>query len=100
MRNFLRRTRHIDAMKEANIAHGDIAIIQPQQLVENGEIAAVVIADQSTAISLKIVERTSTALTLKAANPNYRNLVFWWASADRVSIIGKYVGLIRRLGAD
>jgi len=86
-----------DSMTGANIADGDIAIVRPQQQVKNGEIAAVLVADLLTEATLKIVGRTKTALTLKSANPKYRSLIFRWKGRERVTIIGKYVGLIRRV---
>jgi repressor LexA len=85
-----------DSMIGANIADGDIAIVRPQQQVNNGEIAAVLVEDLLTEATLKIVHRTKTALTLKSANPKYRSLVFRYGGCERVSIIGKYVGIIRR----
>ncbi|MGD9368626.1 MAG: transcriptional repressor LexA [Desulfobacteraceae bacterium] len=85
-----------DSMIGANIADGDIAIIRPQRQVNNGEIAAVLVEDLLTEATLKIVQLTKTALTLKAANPKYRSLVFRYSSRERVSIIGKYVGIVRR----
>ena len=86
-----------DSMIGANIADGDIAIIRPQQQVNNGEIAAVLVEDLLTEATLKIVQRTKTALTLKSANLKYRSLVFRYSGRQRVSIIGKYVGILRRV---
>ncbi len=85
------------SMIRAHIASGDIAIIRPQQQVENGEIAAVLVQGLLTEATLKIIRRTKTRLTLKPANPKYRSLVFKGADRERVSIIGKYVGVIRRV---
>ena len=81
----------------ANIADGDIAIIRPQRRMNNGDIAAVLVEDLLTEAALKIVRRTKTALTLKSANPKYRSLVFRYSGRERVSIIGKYVGIVRRV---
>jgi repressor LexA len=86
-----------DSMTGVNIADGDIAIIRPQRRVNNGEIAAVRVEDLLTEAALKIVQRTGTALTLKAANPKYRSMVFRYGGRRRVSIIGKYVGIVRRV---
>jgi repressor LexA len=86
-----------DSMIGAHIADGDIAIIRPQQQVKNGEIAAVLVEDLLTEATLKIVQLSPTALTLKAANPRYRSLIFRWRGRERVSIIGKYVGIVRRV---
>lgn len=85
-----------DSMIGANIADGDIAIIRPQRKVANGAIAAVLVEDLLTEATLKIVRRTKTALTLKAANPRYRTMVFRYNGRKRVSIIGKFMGIIRR----
>jgi repressor LexA len=85
-----------DSMIGVHIADGDIAVIRPQRQVDNGEIAAVLVEDLLTEATLKIVHRTKTALTLKSANPKYRSLVFRYSGCDRVSIIGKYVGIVRR----
>jgi len=85
-----------DSMIGAHIADGDIAIIRPQQHVANGDIAAVLVEDLLTEATLKIVQRTGTALTLKAANPAYRSLVFRYGGRKRVSIIGKFMGIVRR----
>ena len=85
-----------DSMIGANIQDGDIAIIRPQRRVKNGTIAAVLVEDLLTEATLKVVQRTKTALTLKAANPAYRSMVFRYGGRKRVSIVGKLVGVIRR----
>lgn len=85
-----------DSMIGANIADGDIAIIQPRSRVKNGEIAAVLVEDVLTEATLKIVQLTHSSLTLKSANPKYRSMIFRWRGRERVTIIGKYVGIIRR----
>jgi repressor LexA len=86
-----------DSMTGMHIADGDIAVIRPQKVVKDGEIAAVLVEDLLTEATLKIVRRTKTALTLKSANPKYRSLVFRYGGRKRVSIIGKFVGVIRRV---
>lgn len=87
---------HGDSMLGAHIADGDVAIIRPQSKVENGEIAAVLVEDVLTEATLKIVQLSNTALTLKSANPKYRSMVFRWRGRERVRILGKFVGIIRR----
>jgi repressor LexA len=86
-----------DSMIGVNIADGDIAIIRPQRQVSNGEIAAVLVEDLLPEATLKIVYRTKTALTLKSANPKHRSMVFRYSGRKRVSIIGRYVGIVRCL---
>jgi repressor LexA len=88
---------HGDSMIGVHIADGDIAIIRPQRQVNNGEIAAVLVEDLLPEAALKIVYRSKTALTLKSANPKYRTMVFRYSGRERVSIIGRYVGIVRCL---
>lgn len=85
-----------DSMTGVHIVDGDIAIIRPQPQVENDEIAAVVVQDMFAEATLKIVRRTPASLILKSANPAYRNLIFRGGGQKRVSILGKYVGVVRR----
>lgn len=84
-----------DSMTGAHIQDGDLAVIRPQADVENGEIAAVMIAGILPEATLKIVRKTSYTLELLAANLDYPPLVFAGAERARVRIVGKYVGLIR-----
>jgi repressor LexA len=86
-----------DSMIGVNIADGDIAVIRPQRQVNNGDIAAVLVEDLLPEATLKIVYRTKTALTLRPANPKHRSMVFRYSGRKRVSIIGRYVGIVRCL---
>jgi repressor LexA len=85
-----------DSMIDAHILDGDLAIIRPQQRVDSGTIAAVLVQDMLAEATLKIVRYTRVALSLEAANPNYAALVFKGPQRKRVSILGKYVGIVRR----
>ncbi len=84
-----------DSMIEAHILDGDLAIIRPQQRVENGEIAAVMVEGLLPEATLKIVRRSRAVLSLEAANVAYEPLVFKGPQRKRVVILGKYVGIVR-----
>lgn len=86
-----------DSMVDAHILDGDIAIIRPQKRVETGEIAAVIVQDLLPEATLKRVRRTKTALILESANPAYDPLVFKGPWRKQVTILGKYVGVVRRV---
>lgn len=86
-----------DSMIDEHIADGDIAVIRPQKQVENGEIAAVTIRDLLQEATLKRVKRTRTELVLEAANPVYPPLVFKGPQRKKVSVLGRLVGVIRRV---
>ncbi|GAB6909676.1 LexA repressor [Desulfosarcina cetonica] len=87
-----------DSMIEAHIMDGDLAIIRPQPRVDSGTIAAVLVQDLLTETTLKIVRYTRAVLTLEPANPVYAPLVFKGPQRSRVRVLGKYVGLIRKIG--
>lgn len=81
-----------DSMIGAGINNGDIAIIQRQDYVENGEIAAVLIEQEAT---LKRVCLSSNSLILKADNPEFEDLKFTAVKSDFIQILGRYQGIIR-----
>lgn len=85
-----------DSMIEAHILDGDIAVIRIQQRVEQGQIAAVMVQDVLSEVTLKIVRRTRYVLTLEPANPAYRPMEFKNKDRARVKILGKLAGVVRR----
>ena len=87
-----------DSMIEAHIMDGDLAIIRPQPQVDSGTIAAVLIRDLLPEATLKIVRYTRSVLTLEPANPAYAPMVFKGPQRARVRVLGKYVGIIRKIG--
>ena len=72
-----------DSMIDAHIMDGDIAVIRPQQWVESGGIAAVLVRDLLTEATLKIVRRKGRELRLEPANRRYR------ATANRRLPVGE-----------
>jgi repressor LexA len=84
-----------DSMKDVGILHGDITVVNRQQDVTDGEIAAVLLEDDAT---LKFVHRRNGAVVLRGANPAFRDIVIRRDDARALRILGKYVGLIRNHG--
>jgi repressor LexA len=80
-----------DSMINAGIFDGDLVIIRQQPIVENGEIAAVIIEGEAT---LKRFIKKSDYIILRAENPVYGDMVFF--SKTEVWVVGKMVGLIRK----
>lgn len=79
-----------DSMINARILDGDIVFIRKQSMVDNGEIAAVIIDNEAT---LKRVEyfRNQNLLLLKAENPKYETLTYSDETLDQIRILGKAV---------
>lgn len=81
-----------DSMINARICDGDIVFIRKQDIVDNGEIAAVVVNNDSEATLKRIFYyREKALLILKAENPAYEDLIFQNEELDEVHILGKAV---------
>ncbi|MDP2647212.1 MAG: transcriptional repressor LexA [Desulfobacterales bacterium] len=85
-----------DSMIEAHIMDGDLAIIRPQNNAENGQIVAVIVENILHEATLKILRKTKSTLELHSANRAYPPLVFSGRQRQRVRIVGKLAGIIRR----
>lgn len=86
-----------DSMIDANIYDGDIVFIRMQPIVEEGEIAAVLLVDRDTSAAtatLKRVYKTPDGLRLVAENKKYDPIVVNQATCDDAKIIGRAVKYI------
>ena len=81
-----------ESMIEAGIINGDVAIIRRQNVVDNGEIAAVLIDQEAT---LKRVFLSSDSLILKPENISFKNLEYPRNENYPIHILGRYMGIVR-----
>ncbi len=79
-----------DSMIGARIMDGDIVFIKRQDIVDNGEIAAVIIEDEAT-LKRVYYDRDNNELVLQAENSKYRPIVLRNDALDTVHILGKAV---------
>ncbi len=79
-----------DSMIGARIFDGDIVFIREQPIVENGEIAAVVIGDEAT-LKRWYYYPEEEKLILNAENPKYPPLVYIGSELEAVHCLGKAV---------
>lgn len=77
-----------DSMINARIFDGDIVYIRQQDMVENGEIAAVLIDGEAT---LKRVKLLPDRIILTPENPMYDPFVYRGEEMNNVRILGKAV---------
>ncbi len=82
-----------DSMIGDHIKDGDLALVYPQSMVENGEIAVVLIDDEAT---LKRVYREGDALRLLPSNPTMKPIIVRMGEG-RVTIVGKVIGIFRKV---
>ena len=79
-----------DSMIGARIYDGDIVFVRKQDMVDDGEIAVVLIEDEAT---LKRVhyDREANVLSLYAENPKYKTMRFYGEQLNQIRILGKAV---------
>ena len=74
----------------ARIQDGDIVFIRKQSIVENGEIAAVIIDNEAT-LKRVYYEKDKNKLFLQAENPKYPPLSYEGEELDHIRILGKAI---------
>lgn len=82
-----------DSMTGARINNGDIVFIKEQPIVENGQIAAVVIGDEIT-LKRWYYYPDKMKLVLQAENPKYEPLVYVGEELDNIHCLGRAVSFI------
>lgn len=81
-----------DSMTNARILDGDIVFIRKQDIVENGEIAAVVVNNESEATLKRVFYYPEKSLLiLKPENPAYEDFIFQNEELNEVHILGKAI---------
>ena len=81
---------HGDSMINARILDGDIVFIRRQEMVENGEIAAVIIDDEAT-LKRVYYEKDKGKLVLQAENSAYAPLIYIGDELNSIHILGKAI---------
>lgn len=79
-----------DSMVGARIMDGDIVFIKESPIVNNGEIAAVIIGDEAT-LKRVYYYPEKAKLILQAENPKYEPLVYIGEELNEIRILGKAV---------
>lgn len=79
-----------DSMVNARIYDGDIVFIKSQDMVDNGEIAVVLIGDEAT-LKRVMYYPDKNMLILKPENTNYQDIVLIGEELNTVRILGKAV---------
>jgi len=82
-----------DSMTGAGINDGDMVLARSQPTVENGEVAVVVVGEEATVKSVRIVD---DSVVLEPANESYKPMRFD-RGGDEVTVAGKVLMAIRML---
>ena len=83
-----------DSMIDANIFNDDTVFVKSQPMVENGEIAAILIGNEAT---LKKFYLHNDTITLIAANSSYEPIVYKKEELNNIKVLGKAVAVLRNL---
>lgn len=81
-----------DSMIGARIQDGDIVFCKSQSMVNNGEIAVVIIGEEAT-LKRVYYNQEQQKLILQAENPKYEPFVYIGEELQDVHIIGKAIAL-------
>ena len=79
-----------DSMVNARINDGDIVFIRQTDIVNNGDIAAVIIDNEAT-LKRVYYDRQNNIIQLVAENPKYQPLVFHGEILNHIRILGKAI---------
>lgn len=79
-----------DSMINARIMDGDIVFIHKQEMVDDGEIAAVIIDDEAT-LKRVYYDKEAGILQLVAENPKYKTMRFSGEELNHIRILGKAI---------
>lgn len=81
-----------DSMVNARIHDGDIVFIRKQDMVDNGEVAAVVVNNDSEATLKRFYYYAEKSMViLKAENPAYEDMIFTNEELENFHVLGKAV---------
>jgi len=81
-----------DSMINCGILDGDMVIVRKQPIAQNGDIVVALIEDEAT---VKRFYRTSDYVRLVPENKSYEPIIV--RDLEQFQILGKVIGLIRRL---
>lgn len=83
-----------DSMINARIFDGDIVFIRQQEMVENGEIAAIIVNDDEVTLKRFFYYPEQNQIVLQPENPAYRPMVYMNEELSHIRVIGKAVAFM------
>jgi repressor LexA len=80
-----------DSMINARILDGDIVFLRQQEMVENGEIAAVIVNDSEITLKRFFYYPELNQVVLQPENPSFRPMIYMNEELAHIRILGKAV---------
>ena len=86
-----------DSMINARIFDGDVVFIREQQMVENGEIAAVIVDDSEVTLKRFFYYPDRQQVILQPENPTFKPMVFNNEELNHIRVLGKAVAFMSKV---
>lgn len=80
-----------DSMINARILNGDIVFVRKQEMVENGEIAAVIVNDNEVTLKRFFYYPELNQVVLQPENPSFRPMIYMNEELAHIRVLGKAV---------
>lgn len=80
-----------DSMINARILDGDIVFLRQQEMVENGEIAAVIVNDSEVTLKRFFYYPELNQVVLQPENPAFRPMIYMNEELAHIRVLGKAV---------
>ena len=85
-----------DSMVNARIFDGDTLFVKKQDMVDDGEIAVVLIEDEAT-VKRVYYDRENNTITLMPENPAYKPMRYNGEELNNIRILGKVIARYSRI---
>ena len=79
-----------DSMVNARIFDGDVLFVKKQQIVNDGEIAVILIEDEAT-VKRVYYDRENNIITLMPENPTFKPMRYVGSELEKIKILGKVI---------
>lgn len=83
-----------DSMINARILDGDTVFVRQQEMVENGEIAVVIVNDEEVTLKRFFYYPEQNQVVLQPENPGYRPMVYMNEELAHIRVLGKAVAFM------
>ena len=86
-----------DSMINARIMDGDTVFIREQSMVENGEIAVIIVNDDEVTLKRFYYYAANERVILQAENPKYQPMVYEGEQLAHIRVLGKAVAFTSKI---
>ena len=83
-----------DSMINARIFDGDVVFVREQPMVENGEIAAVIVNDDEVTLKRFYYNKDEEKIVLQPENPTYKSFIYIGEELSHIRVLGKAVAFM------